>query len=163
MSTSTHSEGNAPIRVLCVDDNEFVADALRLRIEQESSLAWVGGARGNEGDLPQRVKLAKADVVLMDVDIPGVDTFALLEQVGATCQGVRVVMLSGHVHQQYVDRALDGGAWGYLSKNEEGRALMEAIRAVHRGQIVLSEEVHMVQQRSVATGKAYNDDIGHQA
>lgn len=128
------------VRVLCVDDNDLVADGLRRRFAQEPRLVWLGWV-GDAADAIERARELKPDVVLVDIDLPGVDTFALVERMARELPAVRAVMFSGHVRLSYIERALDSGAWGYLSKNEDTSSLIEGIKRVGAGEIALSREV----------------------
>lgn len=134
-----------PLRVLCVDDNDLLASSMERFVQRDPTLAWLGWVGNAEEVLPRAAEL-RPHVVLMDIDMPGVDTFSLVEQLGALDARIRVVMFSGHVHSSYLDRALDSGAWGYLSKDEEPAALLEGIRRVARGELALSKEVIAVQR-----------------
>ena len=138
----------SPVRVMCVDDNGLLAEALRRRIEQESGLQWAGFVSDGP-EILDRVTEVKPDIVLMDIDMPGVDTFGLVEHLAAIHPDIRVVMFSGHVHVAYLERSLDCGAWGYLSKNEDTRELLDGIRRAAQGEIVFSREVREA-QRSVS-------------
>jgi DNA-binding NarL/FixJ family response regulator len=129
-----------PLRVLCVDDNAMVTMALARRLGAESALVWIGGI--NDGvDLVRRIEEARPDIVLMDVDMPDVDAFAVVEGLAKSSPAIRVIMLSGHVDPAYVDRAMDCGAWGYLSKNEDVSGLIADVHRVGRGEIAFSNEV----------------------
>lgn len=127
------------IRVVCVDDNPAVAHALGVTLSR-AGLHCVGTLAGADG-LVHIVREACPDVVLLDVDMPGKDPFeAVLELVGI-CPDVRVLFLSGHVRRQLVDRAIECGAWGYLSKSDSTDAIPEAIRRCVAGEVVFSPEV----------------------
>lgn len=134
-----------PIRVMCVDDNDLLAEALRRRVQQETCLEWAGFV-SDVSSIAERIDDARPDVVLMDIDMPGVDTFILVERLAASHPDVRVLMFSGHVHPAYLDRSLDCGAWGYLSKNEDTADLIAGIRRAAAGEIVLSREVEESQR-----------------
>lgn len=136
-----------PLRILCVDDNDLVADALRRRVARDDSLQWLGLVSDGRSIEP-RTREVEPDIVLMDVDMPDVDTFAIVERISSEMPRVRIVMLSGHVDVRYINRALDCGAWGYLSKNEDGSALIECIKRVGRGEVVLSAEAEAVHRRA---------------
>lgn len=141
------SEPNAPpLRVLCVDDNSLIADALGRRLAHDPSIEWLGLV-SDAKSIESRTQELRPDVVLMDVDIPEVNTFAIVERISKQTPTVRVVMFSGHVNVGYINRALDCGAWGYLSKNENGEVLIECIRRVGRGEVVLSDEADAVHKR----------------
>lgn len=133
------NEPGSTLRILCVDDNELVVSSLIDRLARDPSLTCVGVVQGRE-DSYQTIRGALPDVVLMDVDMPGVDTFAIVERLAKDVPDVRVIMFSGHVASAFIEQALDAGAWGYLSKNEEPADLIDAIRRVRRGEIVVSKE-----------------------
>jgi DNA-binding NarL/FixJ family response regulator len=130
----------ATLRVMCVDDNDLVSTSLQRLIERDSTLSWAGFVNDPPRIL-ECVRETKPDIVLMDIDIPGIDTFALVERMAAEMPQVRVVMFSGYVNLAYVERSLDSGAWGYLSKNEDVAQLIAGIKTAGRGEIALSREV----------------------
>jgi len=138
------------MRVLCVDDNKLLADALRAKAQRIDDLEWLG-AFHEADDLLNRIFRIAPHVVLMDVDMPGVDTFRIVEELAAKEPKIRAVMLSGYVTQQYIDRALDAGAWGYLSKNDDVSELIAGMRKVHAGDIAFSRDVEIVSQRKRST------------
>lgn len=60
----------------------------------------------------------------------------------ASAPSVRVIVFSGHCGRTLIERALDGGAWGYVSKNDGEGALFDAIERAMRGEVVLSQEAN---------------------
>lgn len=136
-----------PLRIFCVDDNDIVASALQDRLGHEQFLLWVGWAPDGS-EVATQLRRLKPDVVIMDLDLPGTDTFALVENLATELPEARVVIFSGHVQPVDVDRALDCGAWGYISKNDDVEALIDGIRRIGRGEIVLSKEVETVMRRA---------------
>lgn len=128
------------LRVMCVDDNPLMTASIQRRIEHEIGLRWAGANNGT-GDILAEILNADPDLLLLDVDMPGIDTFSLVERLAAAAPDLRVAMLSGHLEPSYVARAIDAGAWGYLSKNDDVPALIAAVRAIGRGEIVFSEDV----------------------
>ncbi len=130
------------IRLLCVDDNELIAQALCRRVTREPGMTWCGWlARGS--DLPAALDESHADVVLLDVDLPGEDAFELLRQTAHDHPEVRVVMFSGHVRADYIDRAIECGAWGYISKNDGTDDVMRAVAQAHAGELALSPDAKL--------------------
>lgn len=137
-------EKTSPIRVLCVDDNELISSALQRRMQREPLLAWAGAV--SEGAAVLRtVREVRPDIVLMDIDMPGIDSFSLVERLTSESPEVRVLMFSGHVTSEYIDRALNCGAWGYLSKNEDVAELLQGVLRAAGGEIALSREATAVQ------------------
>lgn len=125
------------ITVLLVDDNAILAEAMPRLLEGDRRFAWAGWV-SNGTDVLSQVSCTSPDVVLMDVDMPGVDTFGLVRQLVAGCARTKVVMFSGHIRDEYTDAAFDAGASGYLHKDDEFPALLECLERVHRGELVLS-------------------------
>lgn len=128
------------IKVLCVDDNKLVADAIRIKLELAGGYSWVGQLKSAD-DLVEAAQQLAPDVVLLDVDMPGKDPFIALEELTTECPDVRVLMLSGHVRAALIDRAIEAGAWGYLSKSEPVQSMMSAIQRVASGEFVLGSDV----------------------
>lgn len=131
--------------LLCVDDNVLLGKALGRCIDAEPTLKWLGAiSDGNEAiDAAERLR---PDVILMDIDMPGFDTFRMVEVLAAKLPDTRVVMLSGHVDREYLKRALDAGAWGYLSKAEETDVLIDGVHRAARGEIALGKEIDALQR-----------------
>lgn len=127
------------IRVLCVDDNPLVAEALAMHLEGAGGFDWIGQRPDATSLASAAVELAP-DLVLLDVDMPGPDPLEALVELGRIAPSARVVVLSGHVRRELVDRALEAGAWGYLSKGESPRAILEALRRVHAGEVVIGSD-----------------------
>lgn len=139
------------LRILCVDDNRLVGEALQRRMEVEPAMQWLGLVTDGRA-VESAARELRPDIVLMDVDMPDVDTFDIVERMSLQSPGIRVLMFSGHVDVGYIDRALDSGAWGYLSKNEDVGTLIECIRRAADGDVVLSAEAEAVHRRSRAGG-----------
>jgi DNA-binding NarL/FixJ family response regulator len=127
------------VRVLCIDDNRLMARAMERRLAFENRIEWVGWVE-DAAKASEVVRKTRPDVILLDIDLPGWDAFALLRQLVAMSEA-KVVMFSGHVRAEYLDRAVDAGAWGYLSKNESMSEIIGAIGRVAAGEFVLTPEV----------------------
>ena len=130
------------VRVLFVDDNRLMAEGLERRLGFEKSVQYVGWEMAAENAI-KAAEATRADVVVLDVDMPG-DSFQVLRDFGRAKGQPRVVMFSGHIRKDYVDRAIDAGAWGYVSKNESMECVVEAIQRVAAGEFVLSPDVEAV-------------------
>jgi DNA-binding NarL/FixJ family response regulator len=128
------------VSVLCVDDNEQVAAAIRIKLRRTPGFLWSGWL-ATADTLVDSVRRARPDTVVLDIDLPGRSPFEALEELAGSCPGVRVVMFSGHVSHDLIERAMDAGAWGYVSKNDGEDALILALREVMAGEIALSREV----------------------
>ncbi len=127
------------IRLLIADDHAVVRNGLRLFLELQPDLEVVGEASDGQQALEQTAAL-EPDVVLMDVVMPELDGIRATEQLRDRASSARVLMLSSFDDDERVLPALRAGAAGYLLKQSEPEELVEAIRAVHRGEPVLCRE-----------------------
>ena len=120
------------IRLLIADDHPIVRAGLRRIVEEDRSMMVTAeAASGNEAlaALTQSV----ADVVLLDVTMPGASFTDTLHRLRDEHPTVKVLVLSVHPEDQWAVRALRGGASGYLTKDHSPEQLLDAVRRVYRG------------------------------
>lgn len=128
------------IRVLCVDDHAFLIEGLSARLAVEPGMEFVGRLPTAD-DLVAHVEDTQADIVLLDIEMPGADVFEAIDEVRRRCPNVRPILLSAHVRDQYIDAAYKAGAWGYLSKGDSPDDVIDGIRRVSQGKLAFSGEV----------------------
>jgi len=129
-----------PIRILCVDDHEFLVEGLKARLNAEPDMQCVGRLPSADG-LVSTVRETDADVVLLDIEMPGQDAFEALRDLVRQNPDVRVIMLSAYVRDSYIDAAYQAGAWGYLSKADDPDAIIKAVKDVAQGKFTFGPEV----------------------
>ncbi|MBC7268687.1 MAG: response regulator transcription factor [Streptomyces sp.] len=127
------------IRVLLADDQALLRSAFRVLVDSEPDMEVVGEA----SDGAEAVRLAKerhADVVLMDIRMPGTDGLAATRLISAdpALAQVRVVILTTFEVDDYVVQSLRAGASGFLGKGSEPEELLSAIRVAAGGEALLS-------------------------
>ena len=136
----------APIRVALVDDQQLVRGGFKMLINSQPDLTVVAEA-GNGREALQALAAVRADVVLMDVRMPGMDgieaTSRLLERAAAQPKGstdvdLKVVVLTTFDLDEYALSAIRAGASGFLLKDAPPEELLEAIRTVYRGDAVIA-------------------------
>ena len=137
MSNTTRT---SPIRVFCVDDHAFLVAGLRALLEAEPDMEFAGRAE-NADDLVAHVRESAADIVLMDIEMPGADVFEAIYELRRRCPEVRTILLSAHVRDKYLDSAFAAGAWGYLTKGDSPDNVIEGIRKVANGESAVSRAV----------------------
>ena len=130
------------IRVLLADDQALIRAGFRLILDAADDIEVVGEAT----DGTEAVRLARserADVVLMDIRMPGVNGLEATERIAADddLAGVRVVILTTFESDEYVYQALHAGASGFLVKDTEPAELLQAVRVAARGDALLSPSV----------------------
>jgi DNA-binding NarL/FixJ family response regulator len=130
------------IRVLLADDQALIRAGFRVLVGAAEDLEVVGEATDGQ----QAVDLARrerADVVLMDIRMPGVDGLEATRRISADedLAGVKVIILTTFESDEYVYQALRAGASGFLVKDTEPAELIQAVRVVARGDALLSPSV----------------------
>ncbi|MFI5401748.1 MAG: LuxR C-terminal-related transcriptional regulator [Planctomycetota bacterium] len=123
-----------------MDDHEFLADGLRARLALTDDLEFAGYLPTAQG-LLAKVKETGADIVLLDIEMPGPDPFEAIGDLRRRSPESRVLVLSAYVRDHYFESAVEAGAWGYLSKGDNPECLVEAIRKAARGEFAFSPEV----------------------
>lgn len=130
------------IRVLLVDDQSLIRAGIRALLEAEDDIDVVGEARdGHEG--VELTILHRPDIVLMDVQMPGMDGIDATRAIVAdtALSEVRIIMLTNFDGDEYVFSALRAGASGFVVKDTEPKDLLQALRVVERGESLLSPSV----------------------
>ena len=119
------------IRVFLVDDHYVARYGLRLMLEQEEDLRVVGEAQSGEEALVI-LEQTPADVVMMDVQLPGMDGIKTLQKLKASRPNVKVIMLTSF-GDEYLIPSLEAGATGYLVKRANRTEMAKAIREAAQG------------------------------
>lgn len=127
------------IRVVLADDQALIRSGLRVLIDSADDLEVVGEASDGAGAV-RLARSTRADVVLMDIRMPGVDGIAATREIVGDddLAGVKVVMLTTFELDAYVVDAVRAGASGFLSKSVEPTDLLDALRTVAGGEALLS-------------------------
>jgi DNA-binding NarL/FixJ family response regulator len=126
------------IRLLIVDDHPIVRDGLRGVFAAEADLEVAGEAADGAEAL---AKAGGADVVLMDLRMPGMGGVEAIRRLRDTHPGVRVLVLTTFDTDSDVLPAVEAGATGYLLKDAPREELLRAVRSAYRGESVLSPSV----------------------
>lgn len=128
-----------PTSVFIVDDHYMVVEGIRSLLQNEKNIEWIGHAM-NAGSCLAFLKQQLPDVILMDISMPDKSGIDLCKEVKEKYPSVFIVGLSTFNQQSFIQKMMDNGASGYVLKNATQEELMEAIEAVVKGKIYLSEE-----------------------
>ncbi len=120
------------MRVILADDHKVVREGLRWMLSGEQDVEIVGEAESGE-QLIALLSALPADIVLLDVRMPGMSGLDALAVITQRAPDVQVIVLTMHDEPAYVRRAIELGAAGYLLKNADREEILEALRTVHSG------------------------------
>lgn len=126
--------------ILLVDDQSIILDGIQSILERETGLCVVGRASNGMEAVERAVEL-RPDVVLMDVNMPGMDGVEATRRLLKAVPGTRVLVLSSYGHKELVLELLDLGAAGYLLKTSHKDELLEALHAVAGGTRYIAQEL----------------------
>jgi DNA-binding NarL/FixJ family response regulator len=153
------SAARSRIRVLIADDHPVVRQGLRTFLGIQDDIEVVGEAE----DGTSAVTLAESlepDIVLMDLKMPGADGLTALAELRARGVTARVLVLTSVTERGHVLPAVQAGAAGYLYKDVDPQALVQAIRAVNDGHVLFAPDAAEAMLRDGTAGGAEGDDRG---
>jgi two-component system response regulator DesR len=128
------------IRLVLAEDQRMVLGALGALLEMEPDLS-VSGTAADGDEALRLVETLKPDVLLTDIEMPGLSGLEVAAEIRRRGLATRVVILTTFTRSGYLRRALDAGAAGYLLKDAPSATLADAIRAVHAGRRAVDPEL----------------------
>ena len=134
------------IRILLADDHAVLQAGLEAMLNAEGDMQVIGTA-GDGHAAVRQAALLQPDVILLDINMPGINGLDALAQIRNQAPASRVLILTMHDDAQYLRQAMAVGAAGYVLKQSAGKELLTAIRTVGQGGVYL----HPVHARSLAT------------
>ncbi len=134
------------IRVVLVDDHAIVRTGLKAVLADAPEIDVVGEASGGN-EAVALVERAPADVVVMDLSMADGDGLSATRELTHRADGPRVLVLTMHAEEAYLEAVLEAGSSGYLGKATADRDLVEAVRTVARGEMfVQPSAAHVLAQ-----------------
>lgn len=146
----------APITVLIADDHTIVRRGLVAVLSLADGITVIGEAENGREAVEQSVKL-HPDVVLMDISMPILNGLEATEQLRRKDRRIKVLILSAHDNDEYVQQVVRSGADGYLLKNTSHEELCSAIRAVHSGRRFFAPSVERIAKAEAAREGDHQD------
>ena len=128
------------INVLLAEDHTIVREGLHKMLELDPDLAVIGEARDGRQAVTMATEL-RPDVVLMDIAMPGLNGLEATRQLVKTCPDIRILILTAHNDDAYVQKAIDCGASGFLLKQTSANDVCGAIHKVHMGEKLFSSSI----------------------
>ncbi|MDD2246649.1 MULTISPECIES: response regulator [Proteiniphilum] len=134
------------IQVLIVDDHKILVEGLKKLID-ESEFATVCSTAYTGKECLQQLTLKKADVVLLDINLPDISGIDLCKEIHQRYPDLKIVALTSYGEYAMVRRTLENGAMGYVIKNAMPEEILLGIRTVMDGERFLSEEIDMLMRK----------------
>jgi DNA-binding NarL/FixJ family response regulator len=139
------------IKVLLADDHSIVRDGLRRIVEESEDIEVIAEASDGKEAI-QQTHLTSPDVAIIDISMPGQDGLEVINQLHSHYPKLPILVLTMHEEEQYVVRAIESGAMGYITKRSAPEQLLKAIRKVHAGFRYLTEQATELLALRVARG-----------
>ena len=138
------------LRVFLADDHELVREGLRALVNSQADMECVGEA-GDGRAAVERVQKLLPDVAVLDVSMPGLNGLDAAKKLKQCCPEVRLLTLTRHTDDGYLQQLLKAGVSGYVLKQSASSVLLTALRAVAAGNIFLDPAI---------TGKVIGNYVG---
>ena len=132
ISMNTIETDASTTRILIVDDQNLIRETIQVYLEKEVDLKVVGYAEDGAKALKQIEQLTP-DVVILDLEMPGMDGLSTIQAIRDRFSATKILVLSSHDERENIDRAIEAGAKGYLTKGTPARELASAVRSVSQG------------------------------
>jgi NarL family two-component system response regulator LiaR len=124
------------IKIVIADDHTMVREGTRELLQKASDFEIVGEA-GDGKEAVNLVKELKPDVAILDVAMPQLNGIEATRQIKKISPRTGILILTAYEYDQYIFALLEAGATGYLLKNSNGQKLIEAVRSVQAGELIL--------------------------
>ena len=128
------------ITVILADDHAILRDGLRFLLEAAGDIQIISMA-ANGQEAVEQAQVHCPDVIVMDISMPVMSGIEATKHICKICEHTKVAILSMHHTAEYIQRALEAGAVGYLLKDSAGAELVAAIRALNDGKRYISKNV----------------------
>ncbi|HCY87878.1 MAG TPA: DNA-binding response regulator [Desulfobacteraceae bacterium] len=127
------------IRVLLADDHSIVREGLRKVLEDDEDIKVIAEAPDGETAFDKAME-DRPDVAVIDISMPGMDGLEVVSRMAAYCPDIPVLILTMHEEEQYVIRAIEAGAMGYVTKQSAPEQLVAAVKKINDGGRYLTEK-----------------------
>ncbi|MCZ2357645.1 MAG: response regulator transcription factor [Bacteroidia bacterium] len=152
-----------PIRIIIVDDHQIVRDGLRFLISDEPNMTIIAEAENGQ-DLLDKLAIEQPDIVLLDIRMPVLNGIQVTEKIHRLYPDVKIIILSMHDEEEYITKALQAGAQGYLLKKTGKEELLRAIHTVVGGTNYFSNDVSAKMLSRLMNRKSMNKPMdGHKS
>lgn len=138
------------INVVLVDDHQLIRMGIKALLNSEKEINVIGEVNSAK-DVLRSIDELQPDIVLMDISLDDGDGIILTKEISKKYSGIKVIMLSMHVKEDFIQRSLKAGALGYVLKDSPKEELVKAINEVSNGGKYFASEVSQLMVSSYVT------------
>lgn len=149
---------NEDIEVMLVDDHELMREGLKQLLELEPGINIVTQAKNGKEAVEEAVD-HNPDVVLLDINMPGINGIDVLKRFKDLGIKSKVIMLTIHEEREYLFETMKIGADGYILKDSDSNSLIKAIRDVHVGKSYIQPCLSSMLSDGIDETEEYNEDL----
>ncbi len=128
------------IKVFIADDHQIVVDGIKSIMDENNEISVVGGALSGEDTLAQ-LKALEVDVLLLDINMPGMDGIEVAQRLKEEGHPVKILILTMHNNPQFTKQLIEIGVLGCMMKNAGKQEMLKAIKTVYEGDRYYGAEV----------------------
>ncbi len=143
--------------MLLADDHKIVREGLRRIIEESGEMEVVAEAADGNEAISQTLE-HRPDVAVVDISMPGMDGLEVVSQLKALAPSMPVLILTMHDEEQYVVRAVESGAMGYVTKQAAPEQLVDAVKKLYAGGLYLTEKASEALALRVIRGDKFKSE-----
>jgi DNA-binding NarL/FixJ family response regulator len=128
------------IKVMLVDDHQIIRDGIKQLLADEGEIRIVAEAPSVK-DALRILDVMSVDVVITDLSMPNASGFDLIQAIGKLGKDIKVLVLSMHLEEPYIKKAIENGVNGYIPKDISKYELVQAVHSVYHGEMYFNQEV----------------------
>ncbi len=144
------------IKVILSDDHQMFRDGVKSILNDEAGIEVVGEV-GRGQDLIEMLRSLTPDLLITDISMPGMSGLEISEYIKKNHPGVKVLILSMHVNEEFIVKALETGASGYLPKDTSMSELLAAIYAINKGENYYNKDISDTVLKSIMRKSSSGD------
>lgn len=142
------------ITILITDDHSLIRETWSLVLSTQPAFEVIAGCRSGE-EAVEIAKKLRPDVVLMDINLPGITGIEATQQIRKFSPGSKVLCISQHTQLAYFKKIMRCGAMGYVTKNSSQQEMFEAIKTVYSGKKFICDEIKSI----VSSSFLHEDEV----
>ena len=128
------------IKIILVDDHQMFRDGVKSVLCDEENIDVIGEV-GNGNDLFDLLKTKTPDLIITDISMPDISGIEVAKHVSENYPDIKILILSMHSNEEFISKALNVGANGYLPKDTNMTELLEAINTIYKGENYFNKEI----------------------